>query len=170
MSKKKKIIDIDYQFSIPQVIPATQEAFREGKHQGEIRVSEKENLELFRKKVSDTLKEDSKKLEQFPTKQEIFIFILQYFSSQKEYSSRDIDNMCKTILDLLRDLFYFDDSQVKTLIASKKIDERVPQNFAYIAIKELKNEKDTEILKIAGIERSVILYQELRSKGYFDKS
>ncbi len=72
--------------------------------------------------------------------------------------------MAKTILDLLRNRFYRDDSQVKTLLVGKKIEKRVPQDFAYIAIKKLSATQDVDALKISGIERSVTMFQELKSK------
>jgi len=70
----------------------------------------------------------------------------------------------KTILDLLRNRFYYDDSQVKTLLAGKKIEARVPQNFAYIAVKKLSATQDVDALKISGLERSITMFQELKSK------
>ena len=73
--------------------------------------------------------------------------------------------MAKTILDVLKERFYRDDGQVKTLLIGKKIEGRVSRNFAYIAIKELKGGRDVDALKISGLERSITLYQELRSKG-----
>lgn len=39
------------------------------------------------------------------------------------------------------------------------------QNFAYVAIKELKDGRDVDALKISGLERSVTLFQELKSQG-----
>mgnify|MGYP001613312319 CR=1 FL=1 len=61
--------------------------------------------------------------------------------------------------------FYNDDSQVKTLLIGKKMENRVRQNFAYIAIKELKDGRDVDAIKISGLERSITLFQELKSKG-----
>ncbi len=73
--------------------------------------------------------------------------------------------MAKSILDILKERFYRDDSQVKTLLVGKKIEKRVPQNFAYIAIKKLSAIQDVDALKISGLERSVTMFQELKSKG-----
>lgn len=74
--------------------------------------------------------------------------------------------MAKTILDVLKTRLYRDDSQVKILLVTKKqTDNRVKQNFAYVAVKELKRNKDIDILKMAGLERSVILYSELKKQG-----
>lgn len=73
--------------------------------------------------------------------------------------------MAKTILDVFKKRVYRDDGQVKTLLIGKKMEGRVPRNFAYIAIKELKVGRDVDALKISGLERSVTLYNELKKKG-----
>jgi Holliday junction resolvase RusA-like endonuclease len=166
MPKKKPLTAIDFQFGISEIIPATQEAYTSDGYDGEVRKEEKASLQKFRNEVSATLSEMSASLSQFPTKGLIFIFILQYFVAEKEYKTRDVDNMAKTILDLLKDRFYYDDNQVKTLLVSKKMDlHNIPQNFAYVAIKELKNDNDVEALKVAGVERSITLFQDIRSKA-----
>ena len=73
--------------------------------------------------------------------------------------------MAKTILDLLEGKFYRDDKQVKTLLISKKVDRKnIPQDFIYIAIKELKNNQDIDVLRVSGIDRSVVLYQEIKNR------
>lgn len=167
MSKKQKKIktSIDFQFGIDGIIPSTQQAYHKNKVNLEIKAEEKEKIIAFKKRISDVLNEQSKQLEQFPTNNELFVFILQYFISEQKYKERDLDNMAKTILDLLEVKFYQDDKQVKTLLISKKIDKtNIPQNFAYIAIKELKNNQDINVLKVSGIDRSIVLYQELKSR------
>ena len=75
-----------------------------------------------------------------------------------------MDNMAKTILDILKSRFYRDDSQVKTLLVGKKLEKRVPQNFAYVAVKRLGASQDVDALKISGLERSVTMFQELKNK------
>lgn len=167
MSKRKSIsqTSIDFDIGIGEIIPSTQEAFRNGTHSQAVRKEEKTNLSIFKQnflqRVAETLKDTS----QFPTSDEVFIVIIQYFESQREYKSRDIDNIAKTILDILKGVLYQDDRQVKTLLISKKIEKRVSRNFAYIAIKELKDGRDVDALKISGLERSITLFQELKSKG-----
>lgn len=164
MSKKHKISAIDFHFGIGEIVPSTQEAYREQFDQT-VRKTEKEQLAQFKATLGQVLNERLRKNEQFPSDREVFVFIVQYFSSEKEYIRRDIDNASKTILDVLKGRLYRDDSQVKTLLVGKKIDQRIPQNFAYVAIKELAPGHDIDALKIAGIERSVVLFQELKSKG-----
>ena len=167
MSKKKSspLTSVDFDIGIGEIIPSTQEAFRAGIHSQGIRKEEKAGISNFKRNFLQRVEEVLKDTDQFPTSEEVFVFIVQYFVSKKEYRSRDIDNMAKTVLDVLKAGFYQDDGQVKTLLISKKIEGRVLHNFAYIAIKELRGGRDIEALKISGLERSVTLYQELRSKG-----
>lgn len=160
MSKKLKPTSIDFDFGVGDIIPSTQEVHRHGE-------GEKQSLTIFKKTVGTDLDSRLASNEQFPSDGEVFIFILQYFTAEDEYHRRDIDNMAKTILDILKSRLYHDDSQVRTLLVGKKIEQRVPQNFAYVAVKKLSKTQDVDALKISGIERSVTLFQELKSKGYF---
>ena len=167
MSKKQKKIKttIDFQFGIYGIIPSKQRAYHKEKVSLEIRSKEKEKIVAFNKRLIDNLNEQLKRLEQFPTDNELFVFILQYFVSEQKYRERDLDNMAKTILDLLEGKFYRDDKQVKTLLISKKVDRKnIPQDFIYIAIKELKNNQDIDVLRVSGIDRSVVLYQEIKNR------
>lgn len=167
MSKKKSIIktSIDFDIGIGEIIPSTQEAFSNEAYSQVVRKEEKTNLSIFKHNFLQRVEETLKGKSQFPTNNEVFIFIIQYFDSQSEYRSRDIDNMAKTILDTFKGRLYQDDGQVKTLLIGKKMEKRVPRNFAYIAIKELKDGRDVDALKISGLERSITLFQELKSKG-----
>lgn len=165
MSKNKaKVTPIDFDTGVGAIIPATQEAHTSSGFDKQVRKVEKESLVAFKQVVGDQLDSELTQNESFPTDGEVFVFIVQYFGSDKEYLRRDVDNMAKTILDLLRNRFYRDDSQVKTLLVGKKIEARVPQNFAYIAVKRLSSTQDVDALKISGLERSVTMFQELKSK------
>ena len=163
MSKKEKSTPID--FGIGKIIPSTQEAYIEDRFNKEIRKAEKESLTVFKTTVGSNLDYRLRENDQFPTDGEVFVFIMQYFGSENEYIHRDIDNMAKTILDILKGRFYRDDSQVRTLLVGKKIEKRVPQNFAYISVKKLRSLQDVDALKISGLERSVTMFQELKKEG-----
>lgn len=165
MSKEKKLTVIDFDFGAGEIIPATQEAFSSGGFDGSVRKTEKEAAHVFKQKVGGQIDAELAGDDAFPTDGEVFVFIVQYFAAEKEYRRRDIGNMAKMILDLLRGRFYHDDSQVKTLLVGKKMERRVPQNFAYVAIKRLGASQDADAPKISGIERSVTMFQELKSKG-----
>lgn len=167
MSKKGKITVVDFDFGIDGIVPSTQEAYHRGEFEGAVRKTEKESLSAFKNTVVADLDARLKSDERFPSDGEIFVFIVQYFSIESEYARRDIDNMAKTILDISKGRFYRDDSQVKTLLVGKKMEKRVPQNFAYVAIKKLSLTQDIDALKISGLERSVTMFQELKSKGVF---
>lgn len=165
MSKKEKTTSIDFDFGVGDIIPSTQEAYHRGEFEGTIRKTEKEALSIFKSTIGTDLDTQLKDREQFPGDGEVFVFILQYFVLENEYARRDIDNMAKTILDVLKGRFYRDDSQVKTLLIGKKMEKRVPQNFAYVAIKKLNTTQDVDALKISGLERSITMFQELKNKN-----
>ena len=164
MSKKNPLTAIDFDFGVGKIIPATQEAHHGGGFNGQVRKTEKEALSVFKTALGSELDSKLVSNEQFPTDGEAFVFIVQYFGAEKEYVRRDVDNMAKTILDVLKGRFYRDDSQVKTLLVGKKLEKRVPQDFAYVAIKRLSSSQDVDALKISGLERSVTMFQELKSK------
>ena len=164
MSKKQHLTPIDFDFGIGKIIPATQEAHHSDVFDGQVRKVEKENLSIFKSTLGSTLDSQLANNQQFPTDGEVFVFIMQYFAIEKEYVRRDVDNMAKTILDVLKSRFYLDDSQVKTLLVGKKLEKRVPQDFAYVAVKHLSSAQDVDALKISGLERSVTMFQELKSK------
>ena len=164
MSKKRSLTAIDFDFGVGAIIPANKEAYHNNELNEQIRKTEKGDLIQFKNTLSLDLDSKLQNNEYFPSDGEIFVFIIQYFASDKEYGRRDVDNMAKTILDVLKKRFYSDDSQVKTLLVGKKLEKRVPQNFAYVAIKKLSASQDVDALKISGLERSVIMFQELKSK------
>jgi Holliday junction resolvase RusA-like endonuclease len=165
MSKKPKATATDFHFGIDAIIPSTQQAYHHGAFDVEVRKDESEALVVFKEKVSVNIDNKLSHNDRFPTDRETFVFIMQYFAVQSEYDRRDVDNMAKTVLDILKPRFYKDDCQVKTLLVGKKIEHRVPKNFAYVSIKELSPTQDVDALKISGLERSVTMFQELRSKG-----
>ena len=167
MAKKPSALktSVDFDIGIDMIIPATQEAFKKDDFSEAKRKDEKSGITAFKMTLLQRAENDLKDTRHFPTAKEVFIFIVQYFISEKDYKSRDVDNMAKTVLDALNGRFYKDDGQVKTLLVTKKMESRVPQNFAYIAIKELKDGKDIEAIKTSGVERSVTMFQELKSKG-----
>lgn len=160
---KSKLLSIDFQFGIPQVIPAKQESYKNNSVDEKILAKESQSILAFKKSVSDTIDERIGGSGQFPTKKEVFLCIIQFFNSKKEYETRDIDNLSKTVLDTLKNKFYDNDSQVRTILSTKKLDSRIDDNFAYIAIKELVNENDVNFVKESGIERAIVLYQELKA-------
>lgn len=166
MSKKQSVTSVDFDFGIDGIVPSTQEAYHSGDFDEVIKKTEKESLSVFKNTVVANLDAQLKSDEHFPSDGEIFVFIIQYFASDKEYGRRDVDNMAKTILDVLKNRFYRDDSQVKTLLVGKKLEKRVPQNFVYVAVKRLSFSQDVDALKISGLERSVTMFQELKSRKF----
>lgn len=167
MSKRNRSTktSVDFDIGIGEIIPSTQEAFKSDSFSQTIRKEETTSVKVFKQNFLERLKKALKNNPQFPTGNEVFIFVVQYFISANDYKSRDIDNMAKTVLDVLKGEIYKDDGLVKTLLIGKKIESRIKQNFAYIAIKELRDGRDVDALKISGLERSVTLFQELKSQG-----
>lgn len=169
MSRKDKlqIVQMDFQTGIGKIIPSTQESFSgpNEKYTASVRKEESESLKKFKDVLGSQIDKEVSQYKQFPSIHEFFLFVVQYFAVEKDYRHRDIDNMAKTVLDVLKGRFYKDDSQVKTLLIGKKIEGRVPQDFAYFALKELKDGRDLDVLKVAGLERSITLYNDLKSRN-----
>lgn len=168
MSKKDKTtkMAVDFDVGIGEVIPATQEAYHEESFSALVKKEEKTNVVRFKQEFLERASADLKDNVRFPTDCEVFVFIVQYIASENEYRRRDIDNMAKTVLDVLKAQLYRDDSQVKTLLVGKKMaDQRVSKNFAYVAVKILGATEDADALKISGLERAITMFQELQSRG-----
>lgn len=127
---KKNLTAIDFDFGIGQIIPSTQESYHHNEADMTVRKEEKTGHGIFKERLLNDLTPHIKNNAQFPTNKEVFVFILQYFIAEKEYARRDIDNMAKTILDVLKGKFYTDDSQVKTLLVGKKIEHKISQNLS----------------------------------------
>lgn len=155
---------IDFHFGVGTIIPSKQPGYTTD---GKTLIPRPDGASLSNFKVAVIKDLDVKLLQskQFPSRNEMFVMIIQFFVSQTEYKSRDLDNMAKTMLDVLKGKFYYDDGQVKTLLVSKRIDWRIPQNFAYVAITEITGGNEVEAIKQSGLERSITYYCELRSHG-----
>ena len=162
-NKSFSLIHFDFDIGTLQLIPTYHESYKicESCSKSVLKKDISIKKEQFKNIFLKILIPKIKPLQQFPTKNEIFIFIIQYFVSKNDYKSQDLDNMAKTILDILKGQFYESDGQVRVLLMLKKMtDNRIPQNYAYIAVKELVDDRDIDIIKAAGIERSVTYYQQ----------
>lgn len=135
----------DFTVGLTELIPAKQDE-REG-----------QRVTAFRTTVSEKVIPGAP----FPTKKEIALFVIQFFVSEKEYKTHDIDNMAKTIMDCLKGKIYEDDAQVRTLLITKKISPKVSGNFVFIGIKELKGETDVEVVKSMLLQQAIVFYQTL---------
>jgi len=140
--------EFDYSFGLTKTIIPSKQDEREGEYVG-----------AFKKLVEGRIVPEILTLPQFPSKKEVVLSVMQFFLTEKEYTSRDIDNMSKTILDCLKGKFYLDDSQVRTLLISKKISPKVKSNFVFVGVRELKGETDTGIVQDHLLEQAITLYQ-----------
>ena len=136
----------DYQFGLSGIVPSKQDD------------REREKIKAFRTLVEETITPQIMNLVIFPSKKEMVVFIIQFFLTEKDYKSRDIDNISKTILDCLKGKIYIDDAQVRTLLITKKIYARLSANFVFIAVKELYGETDIEVVKTMLVEQAVNMY------------
>lgn len=154
-----------YDFVVSGIIPATQQAFKDGGINGVIRLKEGKSLIDFKSRVKNSLTL-SKPPRSFPTSKQVFVAVIQFYTSmKKDYNLRDVDNMAKTVLDILeQNRFYKNDSQVRTLLVSKKVDLKIaPQNFGYIYIETMKDYEDKkEIYSL--IPKALALYGDLKDR------
>lgn len=164
MAKKSGMSPIDFHFGVGTIIPSKQPGYTTD---GKILTPKPDGASLsnFKLTVDKDLEAKLSQSKQFPSRNEIFVMIIQFFVGQTDYRGRDLDNMAKTMLDVLKGKFYYDDGQVKTLLVSKRIDRRIPQNFAYIAVTEIRGGNEVEAIKQSGLERSITYYCELKSHG-----
>ncbi|TSC86227.1 MAG: hypothetical protein G01um10148_733 [Parcubacteria group bacterium Gr01-1014_8] len=139
--------EFDYKFGLTELIPSKQDE-REGNR-----------VTAFKKVVESKIPPEILKSANLPSKKEVFVSVLQFFASKKEYAERDVDNMSKTILDCLKGKLYIDDSQVRTLLISKKISTKVPVNFAFVGFREIKGDTDVGIVQQYLLEQAVTLFQ-----------
>ena len=139
----------DYQTGIGGIIPSSQTS----------NSKDKVTLKIFREKFKLQVLKDIEKDPNFPTQNELIVLIIQFFISKYNYDTYDIDNISKTILDVLKLNLCKDDKQVKVLLAAKLFDKQVPENFAYVECRELKGASVPNILKENGYQKAVIYYQ-----------
>ena len=137
----------DYQFGLTELVPSKQDN------------REREKVTAFRCLVEKTLTPEIIASPIFPSKKEVVVFVMQFFLSKKEYEIRDIDNMSKTVLDCLKGKLYIDDSQVRTLLITKKMSPKVPSNFVFVGIRELNGETDIDVVKSMLMQQAIVLYQ-----------
>ncbi len=137
----------DHTFGLPILVPSKQDE------------RETAFVSRFRTLVERTLTPQMLKSAMLPSKREVVVFVLQFFLTRKEYERRDVDNIGKTVLDSLKGKLYLDDVQVRTLLVSKKLHERVPDNFVFVGVKELRGETDIEVVREKLVEQGVTLYQ-----------
>ncbi len=107
--------------------------------------------------VDNTIKQEGLKA----TEGNVFVFIAQFFSSESEYKTRDVDNMISSILNTLSGRCYVDDGQVTSLLIAKETGVKLRENFYFIGIKFLGSKTEPGILQKAGLYEAWSLYKTL---------
>ena len=138
----------DYALGLTETIIPSKQDEREGEYVSAFKT-------LVEKKITPEILTST----QFPSKKEVVVSVMQFFLSEKEYKSRDVDNMSKTILDCLKGKLYVDDSQVRTLLISKKVSPKVKSNFAFVGVRELNGPTDAGMVQDHLIEQAITMYE-----------
>ena len=146
-------------FGVPCIIPSTRNAYNTSTVDGLKRKQESEAEKRFSILVKETLEQISIP-DVFPTENGVFVLVIQFFSSEKEYYNHDIDNICRTVLNNL-DSFIQSDTQVKTLLGCKEINKRVKGYFAYISVNALKENSMPKVMKDGYMENGVQFYENI---------
>lgn len=148
----------DYELGVQDIIPSSRTVYfnKDKDH------TEGPSERLFNNNAVRDIKSDIKDSKTFPLKGNVLVFIVQYFVSEKSFYSQDVDNMARTILNILKSSgILSDDGQVKTLVFNKRIiDNRIKTKFAYIGIKKL-NTREPKISKVYESERALNVYQQV---------
>ncbi len=154
-----------YQFIIDGIIPATQQAFKKVTgFDHYVRKNESAAVATFKSVVTEQITRERPPAT-FPTTNSVYVAIIQFFTSNRDnYQTRDVDNMAKTVLDALQQSnLYTNDSQVRTLLVSKRVDlVRVPQDLGYVYIKVLEDGEDIDVIDDA-LEQALQLYDSLKA-------
>ena len=137
----------DYKFGLNEIIPSKQDD------------RESSKVTAFKSLVEKEITPAILVSPIFPSKKEVVVYILQFFYHKKDYNARDVDNMSKTIMDCLKGKLYIDDSQVRTLLVSKKMSSKVPSNFVFVGIRELHGDTDIDAVKLQLAQQAITLYQ-----------
>jgi Holliday junction resolvase RusA-like endonuclease len=117
---------------IGEPIPSTRSGYKNIVGTSDVMTNhESPNVHSFREGLRETLLKYSEF--SMPYKGRVLVS-LAIGLTEKEYLSRDIDNMVKSLLDALKNVVYYDDRQVDVLHVVKKMSE---DNRWHIGIKKL---------------------------------
>ena len=137
----------DFEFALTELVPSKQQDGKEGKRIGE-----------FLQVIQERIPTETLAAKGFPSDKEVFVATIQFFSSQKEYEMRDVDNISKTLMDCLKGRIYKDDKQVRSLLVTKKLHAKIRRDFVFVGIKVIKGETDTGPVQEYLLEQAVTFY------------
>ena len=139
-------INFDFEFGLTELLPSKQNE------------RESRSVEHFREVFNEQLPEGELAKKGFPSGGDFFVAIIQFFSSKQEYELRDVDNMAKTLMDCLKGKIYKDDTQVRSLLSTKRHYAKVPANFLFLGVKMLKGDTDVGIVQSNIFDQAVTFY------------
>ena len=119
------------------LVPAKALCYKKNEETGEIIERIKPRTHKFENGLKDDLKKELDGVGIFPTKKEVLVSIIHGVHNKKAYSEIDLDNRAKSVLDALKGVVYFDDSQVKILWTDKRFLQKEQESYFQIAIKIL---------------------------------
>jgi Holliday junction resolvase RusA-like endonuclease len=156
--KKHPDLDFFYAFVGGEQIPTKQDKFKPIKDKeiyikADDEYKKLEDEDLYLKKDSEnSLKVFETKLEEeifeivleddnFPIKKPQKVEVILHITmDEKRLKSVDIDNLTKSVLDIMNGLVYEDDSQILNILASKDIHPLFPLNSLMIGVRKIKND------------------------------
>lgn len=167
MSKKKdktKKISCDIEFVINGIVPSKQASFKVDKVL-EIAVANNDTKACtdFKEKILKNIEdmfgtEGSPNISDIiPSKARIFVILIQFFREEYPYNKRDIDNMAKLVLDVMKGHLYVDDNQISELFIHKRIEKKIKGDFMYIGLKKISSDQNHCCIKEINIESAFSL-------------
>lgn len=153
----KKHPDLDFFFGLLRIdqVPTKQDKYksigeykivREGVdgqeevHEVFIKAENKKSIQTFEEMLREELKNN--KTPNLPfKKEEIVEVIIAITMTQRRFKEVDVDNLAKSVLDIMKGEVFVDDSQVANLLIKKTVHPKQPWNSIMIGVRKIKENK-----------------------------
>lgn len=122
--------------------------------------SEKVSYARFKNEFNIKAQEDIEKKKFIPRDKYVYIFVAQLLKSEREFHGCDIDNMVKSVVDILIGKCYEDDGKVTSLWISKDYQAEYKDDFYFIGIRYLGEDRDPGNLNREGLHEAKQLYKK----------
>lgn len=154
MSPKTKAKFSSFTFQVGQIgrIPSKQNG------------AEKESYQKYLLEFGITIDRKLKTENRLPASGSVYIFIGQLLKSEAIFRTCDVDNMLKSVLDVLKGKCYADDGQVSSLLIAKELESHHQDDFYFIGVKYLGKSSDPGNLNKEGLFEAKQLYASLVKK------